>query len=168
MSASLIKTLIFTIVVPGTVCVYIPYVLRGAGPHPIAPLAWLGLLPALAGVAIYLWCAWDFATFGRGTPVIFDAPQRLVARGLFRWVRNPMYCAVLLMVLGQAVLFWSAPTLWYAAALALIFHSFVVLYEEPVLRRKFGDSYQEYRNSVPRWIPKKPEARPGARRAPAT
>ena len=164
MSASLIKTLMFTILVPGTVCVYVPYRLRGSGPYEIAPWAWLGLLPALAGFAVYLWCAWDFATYGRGTPVIFDAPKRLVARGLFRWVRNPMYCGVLLMVLGQALLFRSTATLWYAAALALIFHLFVLLYEEPTLRRQFGESYEQYRHSVPRWIPK---AKPGAARVPA-
>src|SRR5579864_8806429 len=149
MWASLIKTLIFTVLVPGTVCLYVPYRLRGPGAHIRVPLGWLGLAPVLAGFVVYLWCAWDFATAGRGTPAIFDAPKRLVARGLYRWVRNPMYWGVLLMVLGQALLFWSAATLWYALAAAFVFHGFVVLYEEQVLQGKFGESYAEYRRSVP-------------------
>jgi protein-S-isoprenylcysteine O-methyltransferase Ste14 len=116
-------------------------------------------VPAAAGFAIYLWCAWDFAVAGRGTPMIFDPPKRLVARGLYRFVRNPMYCGVLLMVLGQAVLFESTATVVYALVAGLFFHAFVVLYEEPALRRKFGESYQQYRNSVPRWIPRLSAAR---------
>jgi protein-S-isoprenylcysteine O-methyltransferase Ste14 len=153
-SQNIVKTLIFTIVVPGTVGVYIPYRLRGPGPHAISALGLLGLAPGAVGVAVYLWCAWDFATFGGGTPLPLDAPKRLVARGLYRFVRNPMYVGVLLAILGQALCFGSVPTLWYALAIALFFHSFVVFYEEPALRRKFGESYAEYTKTVPRWIPK--------------
>ena len=91
-----------------------------------------------------------------------DAPKRLVARGLYRFVRNPMYVGVLLAILGQALWFGSAATLWYAMVAALFFHLFVVFYEEPTLRRKFGESYTEYAKSVPRWMPK-----PAARPAPA-
>jgi protein-S-isoprenylcysteine O-methyltransferase Ste14 len=154
MIPSLIKTLIFTILVPGTVCLYIPYRLRRPGPHTIAPLGFVGLVPVASGFAVYLWCAWDFATAGLGTPLPLDAPKLLVARGLYRFVRNPMYVGVLLMVLGQALLFSSMATLWYALVAALCFHGMVVLYEEPVLLRKFGESYEQYRNSVPRWIPR--------------
>ena len=169
MTASLVKTLIFTVLVPGTVCVYIPYRLRAQVPQIIPPVGWLGILPILAGFAIYLWCAWDFATAGRGTPAPFDAPRRLVARGLYRWVRNPMYCGVLLMVFGQALLFWSRPTLWYGIAAALAFHLMVVIYEEPVLGHKFGESYRQYRHQVSRWLPKRPQQqpKPGAARAQA-
>lgn len=154
MAAALIKTLIFTILVPGTVCIYIPYRLRGPGAHAIVGWAWLGAVPLAVGFAVYLWCAWDFATAGRGTPLPLDAPKRLVARGLYRFMRNPMYVGVLLMVLGQALLFRSRAILWYAAVAWLFFHAMVMLYEEPVLGRKFGESYAQYRSSVSRWIPR--------------
>jgi len=153
MGANLLKTLVFTILVPGTVAGYIPYVLRGRTFQPAAGLALLGALPLAAGLPIYLWCAWDFATAGRGTPLPLDAPRRLVVRGLYRFVRNPMYVGVLLLLSGQAILFASGPTIWYMLAVALFFHSFVVFYEEPALLRRFGESYAEYRARVPRWIP---------------
>ena len=156
------KTLIFTIVVPGTVGVYIPYRLRGPGPHTISALGLAGIAPVAAGVAVYLWCAWDFATFGRGTPLPLDAPKQLVARGLYRFVRNPMYVGVLLAIFGQALWFESIATLWYGLAVALMFHLMVVFYEEPTLRGKFGESYAVYCQTVSRWIPK-----PAAKRAPA-
>lgn len=154
MLPSLLKTLLFTILVPGTVAIYIPYILRGPGPHPITGLGLAGLAPAAAGAAIYFWCAWDFAVLGRGTPLPLDAPRRLVARGLYRFVRNPMYVGVLLLIFGQAIAFRSADTLWYGLAAAAFFHLFVVFYEEPALRRQFGESYQEYCKTVGRWIPK--------------
>lgn len=150
----LFKTLIFTIVVPGTVVIYVPWVLRGRSAHPVAMWAWIGIVPAAAGLAVYLWCAWGFATAGRGTPLPLDAPKLLVVRGLYRYVRNPMYVGVLMMVLAQAILFASMPTLWYAAIAWLFFHAMAVVYEEPTLRSKFGDSYEQYRKSVPRWIPR--------------
>lgn len=158
---NLIKTLIFTVLVPGTVGVYIPYRLRGPGWRPISMAGWLGLAPVAAGVAVYLWCAWDFATFGRGTPLPLDAPKELVAHGLYGFVRNPMYVGVLLVIFGQALWFGSVATLWYGLAIALMFHLFVVVYEEPALRRKFGESYERYLKAVPRWMP-----RPAAKRAP--
>jgi steroid 5-alpha reductase family enzyme len=159
---SIFKTLIFTIVVPGTVGVYIPYRLRGPGPHAVPAFGWPGIELLAAGVAVYLWCAWDFATFGRGTPLPLDPPRQLVARGLYRFVRNPMYVGVLLAVFGQALWFGTAATLWYGVAVALFFHLFVVIYEEPTLRREFGESYAQYLKTVPRWIPK-----PAAKPAPA-
>ncbi len=142
--------------------VYIPYLMRGPGAHAISALGLLGVVPAAVGVAVVLWCEWDFATFGRGTPFPLDAPKQLVARGLYRFVRNPMYVGVLLAILGQALWFESAATLWYAMAAALCFHLFVVFYEEPTLRHKFGEPYKQYAKAVPRWMPK-----PAARLAPA-
>jgi len=151
--ASLAKTLMFTILVPGTVGVYIPYRLRPATPHAITAVAALGLLPIAAGFCIYLWCAWDFATFGRGTPLPLDPPKELVVRGLFRYARNPMYVGVLLAIFGQALWFTSAVILGYGLAVAVGFHLMVILYEEPVLRAKFGASYEQYCREVRRWIP---------------
>jgi protein-S-isoprenylcysteine O-methyltransferase Ste14 len=160
--SNLLKTALFTIAFPGTVAVYVPYRLRATGQQAISALGWLGLAPLAIGIAVYLWCAWDFATFGRGTPLPLDAPRQLVARGLYRYVRNPMYWGVLLVIDGQALLFASLPTLCYGLAVAAGFHLFVILYEEPALTRQFGESYRQYLKTVPRWIPK-----PAAARAPA-
>jgi protein-S-isoprenylcysteine O-methyltransferase Ste14 len=153
-----LKTLIFTVVVPGSVTVLVPYLLlSAAGGAPRLELSrpWaLGLVPILLGAGIYFWCAWDFAFAGKGTPAPIDPPRELVARGLYRIVRNPMYVGVLLVVLGEAALFRSAALVIYAALLFVAFHLFVVLYEEPDLRRRFGESYERYRSAVPRWIPR--------------
>jgi protein-S-isoprenylcysteine O-methyltransferase Ste14 len=110
----------------------------------------------VAGTALYVWCVWNFAAVGRGTPGPWDAPSRVVAAGPYRWVRNPIYIAALLIVLGQAWLFMSLRLLTYAGAMAVFFHLFVTGYEERALRRRFGNTYLEYRRLVPRWIPRPP------------
>jgi protein-S-isoprenylcysteine O-methyltransferase Ste14 len=153
-----LKTLIFTLVVPGTVTILIPYWLlssRSASPPmQIGPLRYLGVLPILLGTSIYLWCAWDFTFAGRGTPAPIDPPKTLVVRGLYRYARNPMYIGVVLLLFGEALLFASRVLFGYVAMVFLSFHLFVVLYEEPTLRRKFGEPYQRYCESVPRWFPR--------------
>lgn len=151
----LAKTLIFTIVAPGTVTGLIPYLLLAPGAEfEIDRFKLFGLLPIALGAAAYFWCAWDFAMAGRGTPFPLDAPRVFVARGLYRYVRNPMYVAVVSIILGEALVFESWRLFVYALIAWTISHLFVVLYEEPTLRRKFGPQYEEYRRSVPRWIPK--------------
>ena len=154
----LIKTAIFTVLVPGTVGIYIPYRLlaRSERTWDLGAFRYLGLIPIALGAAIYLWCAWDFAVAGRGTPAPMDPPKELVARGLYRWVRNPMYVGVLSVVLGQALLFGAPVVAEYAVVAFAFFHLFVLLYEEPTLGAKFGDSYARYRRSVPRWLPRRP------------
>jgi protein-S-isoprenylcysteine O-methyltransferase Ste14 len=148
------KTLLFTVIVPGTVVGLVPHWIRAAtGASPAGPLLRaLALLLAVAGLSIYLWCALDFAR-AAGTPAPIDPPKELVARGLYRWSRNPMYIGVLSMIAAQALFFASPGTLLYAAALFFAFHTFVILYEEPTLTRSFGTAYQRYLESVPRWIP---------------
>ncbi len=151
---TLFKTLIFTILVPGTVTILIPrWLLSAQTTLPSYGFRYLALIPILIGATIYLWCAWDFATAGRGTPAVFDPPKDLVVRGLYHFVRNPMYVGILTVLFGEAALFASIKLLVYACCVALLFHTFVVLYEEPALRRKFGDSYRDYCLAVPRWIP---------------
>lgn len=99
---TLFKTLIFTILVPGTVTVLIPrWLLSTEHTTPTGAIHYLGLVPILMGAAIYLWCAWDFATFGKGTPAPIDAPKKLVVRGLYRVTRNPMYIGVGLILIGE-------------------------------------------------------------------
>jgi protein-S-isoprenylcysteine O-methyltransferase Ste14 len=152
------KTLIFTVLVPGTVAVLIPYRLGSSvaatGNLPIGSFRYSGVGLIVAGALIYFWCAWDFTFAGRGTPAPIDPPKELVVRGLYKFVRNPMYVGVLSVLLGEAVLFEARVLFGYAGLLFVLFFAFVVLYEEPALGRKFGTSYQRYRDVVPRWIPR--------------
>jgi protein-S-isoprenylcysteine O-methyltransferase Ste14 len=151
---------VFTVVVPGLGGAWLPWWLlthgtRGTTSTP-APAAWAALPVIAAGAALYFWCAWNFATVGGGTPGPWDAPRRVVARGPYRWVRNPIYLAALLVVLGEAWLFTSPRLLVYAGVMAACFHLFVTGYEERTLTRRFGPAYLEYRRAVPRWIPRMP------------
>jgi protein-S-isoprenylcysteine O-methyltransferase Ste14 len=100
---------------------------------------------------LVLWTAGLFAVQGRGTPLPLDPPRTLVVAGPYRYVRNPMYVGALLALLGYAAWFQSAWLLGYAGAVALAFHAFVVLYEEPHLGRVFGEAYRRYCEAVPRW-----------------
>jgi protein-S-isoprenylcysteine O-methyltransferase Ste14 len=151
-----LKTLIFTIIVPGAIAALIPYLLLSGNPSfpNIGLFQSLGLFPMAIGAAIYLRCAWDFAATGKGTPAPIDPPKRLVAQGLYRFVRNPMYFGVLLALLGEAWLFKSGALLVYTVIAFTWQHLFVVFYEEPALKRKFGESYSDYLARTPRWIPR--------------
>lgn len=151
-----IRNLVFTIVVPGLGGGWVPWRIVTSDGHAATPAAWEAIPVIAAGTALYLCCVWNFAAVGRGTPGLWDAPRRVVAVGPYRWVRNPIYIAALLIVAGQAWLFWSLPLLEYAAAMAIFFHLFVIGYEEPRLRRRFGTAYLDYRRTVPRWIPARP------------
>lgn len=148
----LVKNLIFTGLVPGTVAGVVPWLLVGDQAALGGGARLLGLLLFALGLAIYSWCVWDFASFGRGTPAPIDAPRHLVVRGLYRWSRNPMYLGVLALVLGWAALFAHATVVVYAVFVFTAFHCFVVFYEEPQLARLFGDEYAAYRAGVGRWL----------------
>ena len=106
------------------------------------------------GGSMLVWCIWDFAKRGRGTLAPVDPPRQLVVQGLYRYVRNPMYVGALLALLGQAAFFKSVSLLWYAGAFFVCVHLFVVFYEEPTLARRFGSSYEQYRLTVNRWLPR--------------
>lgn len=149
----LLKNLIFTVVVPGSVAVWVPLLLAGERlPASGWPMG-LALVLFLTGGSIYAWCVWDFASFGRGTPAPIDAPKKLVIRGLYRYVRNPMYVGVLTVILGWAALFRSPGLVLYAAIVAIWMHLFVRFYEEPRLTREFGEQYVAYKAGVRRWLP---------------
>src|SRR2546421_11993338 len=151
-----LKTLIFTILVPGTVAGIVPWLLlqsSGEAAH-LTPSPWLiGLLPLLLGVGLYFWCAGAFTFIGKGTPAPIDTPIFLVREGPYQWVRNPMYLAVLSVIIGEAILFHSLLLVGYALLIGVVAHLFVVFYEEPSLRRRFGESYEAYLRTVPRWLP---------------
>lgn len=159
------KTLLFTVLVPGTVAGLVPYWIRSAAGD-VPAQAWLralALVPALVGVVFYSWCALDFAR-AAGTPAPIDPPKQLVARGLYRFSRNPMYVGVLALIAAQALYFGSSWLWLYTALLFVAFHTFVVLYEEPTLARSFGAAYRHYRETVPRWLPRIRPRDPAAER----
>lgn len=152
-----LKTLVFTIFVPGTVAGLVPWLLLQSSGEAVmpAPSIWLiGLLPLLLGAGLYFWCAGAFTFIGKGTPAPIDAPIFLVKAGPYQWVRNPMYVAVLAMVIGQAILFRSFLLLGYALLVWGVVHLFVVFVEEPSLRHQFTESYETYLHTVPRWLPR--------------
>jgi len=151
----ILKTILFTIFVPGSVLVLIPYWLLDGFPRPErGPLTWVGMLIMLLGAAVYFRCAWEFAVRGLGTPAPIAPTKFLVTTALHRYMRNPMYIGVLGVLLGEAATFRALVLLEYAAFCFAAAYLFVLFYEEPTLRRQFGESYEEYRRSVPRWIPR--------------
>lgn len=154
----LIKTLIFTFIVPGAVTIIVPYWLLSCSAPPALQFGlfrYFGLLPASIGIAILLRCVWDFTFAGKGTPAPIDPPKELVVQGLYRYVRNPMYIGILSILLGEAVFFTSWRLFEYTIIVFSLFYLFVLFYEEPVLKKKFGESYREYCKKVSRWIPRR-------------
>ncbi len=149
----LLKNILFTFLVPATVAVYVPLLLAAQRPCGAGLRLAIALVLLSSGAAVYLWCLWDFATFGRGTPAPVDAPKRLVVRGLYRYTRNPMYLGVLTAILGWTLLFGAWELCIYAMGMGLCFHLFVVFYEEPHLRSAFGADYEAYCTRVGRWLP---------------
>ncbi len=150
----LLKNLLFTSLVPGTVAVYIPLLIANKQSLTSGLFFCAAIIILVLGAGIYIWCIWDFAIFGRGTPAPIDQPKRLVVRGLYRYTRNPMYVGVLTVILGWAILFRAVPLLFYAIGVGTVFHLFIVFYEERHLQRKFGDEYNDYRSRTGRWLPR--------------
>jgi len=154
-----IGTMLFVVLFPGTVVVYVPYLLSrwtfGPAFFGVAITRWLGVALIVCGLPIFCDFLLRFVREGRGTPAPIAPPQRLVVGGAFRYVRNPGYVAVVSLLVGQALVFGSTAVLLYAFAVALAFHGFVVLYEEPTLRRQFGAEYEAYCRAVPRWLPRR-------------
>jgi len=152
-------TIVFTLIVPVTVVGLVPYRLSGWQLTSSVSLRVLGVLLILAALPIFLAFLVRFVREGIGTPAPIAPPERLVVGGPFERVRNPGYVAVVALVVGQGLLFGRGAVLVYAVLLALGFHLFVVLYEEPTLRRRFGAEYEAYCRRVPRWLPRRPSAR---------
>lgn len=159
----LLKNIVFTILIPGTVAVYIPLWIAPAGSN-LFTSGWdlkklIATLVLLSGIVICLWSLRDFAVHGRGTPAPFDPPKWLVTRGFYRYVRNPMYVGVLTTIFSWALLFSSFGIFFYGIAVGLLFHLFVVLVEEPSLKKRFGKSYTHYCEGVGRWVPRSRQRR---------
>jgi protein-S-isoprenylcysteine O-methyltransferase Ste14 len=151
----ILKAILFTVLMPGVGIVLVPYSILSQSAEIVWPgpsvlsvsVAMLGLL----GMATLLQCIWSFALHGKGTLAPLDPPKVLVVRGAYRCTRNPMYVAVVVVLVSEAIFFGSSALLIYAGIGLLIFHLFVLRYEEPHLRRQFGTSYDEYCRAVPRW-----------------
>ena len=151
----LLKTLLFTLLVPVSVALFIPRLLLSplsSVPAAAHFMTISGACLILVGTVFYMKCAWDFAVVGKGTPAPIDAPKTLIARGFYRLTRNPMYVGILMIVIGESLIFHSGVLLVYAVLLWLAFHLMVLLYEEPHLKKTFGSSYEEYCKQVPRWF----------------
>lgn len=142
---------------PGVVAGYIPWRFYGLSelhPNLRSPLDLVGLLLVTVGAVLLGTCIVEFATRGRGTLSPVDPPKELVVQGLYRYVRNPMYVSVSTIVLGEALLARSLALLFYWAIFFTAANLFVLLYEEPALRRQFGESYERYTQQVGRWLPR--------------
>ncbi|HEX7070655.1 MAG TPA: isoprenylcysteine carboxylmethyltransferase family protein [Rhodothermales bacterium] len=148
---------LFLLAAPGVVAGLIPYWLTGWRPHELPPamaVRVFGLVLVALGSACLLECFARFALEGEGTPAPVAPTRHLVVTGAYRYVRNPMYVAVLGIVFGQALLLGSPVLLGYGLIVWVLFHLFVVLYEEPTLKRRYGDSYRTYVSNVRRWWPR--------------
>jgi len=149
---------------PGAVTVAVPAALLiGTGAHvgwglegaaAVLPVL-LGLALIAAGLALWLWTVRLFARVGEGTLAPWDPTRRLVVRGPYRHVRNPMIAAVLAVLAGEAALFGSVPLLIWCAAFFALNQVWFVLHEEPGLESRFGDEYRAYKRNVPRWLPRR-------------
>lgn len=164
--AAIAGSAVFLLLAPGAVAGLVPWWLTRWRLHPAplgAPQRVAGALLIAAGAAALLHSFGRFALEGSGTPAPIAPTERLVVGGLYRHVRNPMYLSVLSAIVGQALLLGQLGLLCYAAAVGAIMVGFVRLVEEPVLARRYGAEYQDYRRAVPAWLPRLRPWKPGRR-----
>lgn len=155
---AVIGSAIFLVLAPGTVAGLVPWWISRWRFEPAGsaslPLRLIGGVLVTAGVLVLLDSFARFAIQGLGTPAPVFPTRYLVVSGLYRYVRNPMYVAVLVVIIGQGLIFANTRVLEYGALVWLAFHLFVVAYEEPTLHRTFGPEYEAFSRGVPRWIPR--------------
>jgi len=163
--SAILGTLVFLLVAPGFVAGVVPWWIARWRFQPIplniSLLRWIGAVLLLIGAAIVLDSFARFALQGLGTPAPVLPTKHLVITGLYRYVRNPMYVGVGAAIFGQALMFGSKELLLYGGLVWLGFHLFIYFYEEPTLRKTFGEEYDVFCREVPRWIPR-------SRRAPSS
>lgn len=151
-----VRNLFFTLLQPGMVAGLIPYWIlrsRGEWDFPVFP-SWsnVGVLLFVPGLMILLICIADFAKKGKGTLSPADPTKKLVVSGLYQYSRNPMYVGVILMLSGEALFFTSWMLTGYMVLIFILFYGFVVRFEEPRLKRDFGEEYEKYTESIGRWF----------------
>ena len=152
-----LRSLFWALLFPGFFAGYVPW--RWFGVRDIVldgrqPRHWLGVIAIGFGVLLLAICVVEFAHRGRGTLSPADPPRKLVVQGPYRWVRNPMYLAVTLILLGEVLLTRSPGLLLYWVLWFAVVNLFIRAYEEPSLRRQFGAEYERYTAAVPRWLPR--------------
>ena len=151
------RALIAFIALPCVVAGLIPFLVLG-GNLRLAKTAPYGIGAAVIGFVLLLWCVRDFYVAGKGTLAPWDPPKHLVIVGLYRFVRNPMYIAVLTLVAGWSLAFGSVWLVLYLCILAIGFHLRVLMYEEPRLRQQFPADWEFYSRTVSRWLPRPPRS----------
>ena len=152
-----VRSVLWAVLFPGFFAGYVPwrfFGLRQAQVDPASPADILGVVFMGLGISLLAACILEFARSGRGTLSPVDPPRRLVARGLYQYVRNPMYLSITTIVLGEVILTGSVGLAVYWALWFLGANAFVIGYEEPTLRARFGASYDEYTRRVGRWMPR--------------
>jgi protein-S-isoprenylcysteine O-methyltransferase Ste14 len=155
MLMTIIKSLLYLLFEAGIFALYIPLALLRTGPRiDFGIISFLAIPLWLIGGLIVLWCFWNFTFQGRGTPLPSDPPRELVITGPYRYVRNPIYMGVFAIFFGHFLWFAYWALFIYTVLAFIGAHIFVVLYEEPTLKRKFGESYENYLQHVPRWLPR--------------
>lgn len=161
-----LRSIFFTLLLPGTITVLIPYWIVStsdvAALSSNHPFRYFGIPLIMVGAAGLLWCIWQFFSEGRGTLAPIDPPKDLVIRGLYKYVRNPMYVSVVTILVGEAILFLSTEIVIETGIFMVLAYLFVVFYEEPALRHQFGESYERYLRTVGRWIPRSKEKTRGS------
>ncbi len=157
-AGSTVGSVIFFVLAPGAVAGLVPYMISKWRFEPsflgVLAVRFAGGMLVVMGVVSLVHCFVRFALEGRGTPAPVAPTEALVVSGLYRYVRNPMYLAVVGMIAGQAFLFGSVSLIGYATVVWMSFNAFVLWYEEPTLRRRYGNAYEAYRANVPRWVPR--------------
>ena len=149
------KSLLYLIFEAGLFALYIPLAFLRTGPRiETDVISFLAIPLWLIGGLTVLWCFWEFTFKGRGTPAPIDPPKELVVTGSYRYVRNPIYVGVVSIFLGHFLWFGYWALLIYTVFAFIGVYLFVVLYEEPTLRSKFGTAYEDYLKRVPRWLPR--------------
>ncbi len=150
------KTILFVIFAHGFLLAGVPFILLRSVvfSSTLDVLKAVAFLPLALGGILYFGSVFDFAVTGKGTPAVWDPPISFVSGNLYNKTRNPMYGGMTLILIGEAVFFKSLWLFLYAIILWVFFHGFVMIYEEPALKKKFGKPYEHYLTSVPRWIPK--------------
>jgi len=149
------KSLLYLILEAGLFALYIPLAFLRTGPRiEIGVISYLAIPLWVIGSLMVLRSFWDFTFKGHGTPIPIDPPKELVITGFYRYVRNPIYVGVLSIFLGHFLWFGYLALLIYTAFAFIGVHSFIILYEEPILKKKFGSAYEDYLKRVPRWIPR--------------
>ena len=153
----LLRSLLWTVLLPGMIAGFVPWRYFGVSRVRLdlsSPADLLGIVLVALGIALLGACIWEFARRGRGTLSPVDPPKELVVQGLYRYMRNPMYVGVSLIILGEAALASSTALVVYWALFFAMANLFIRLYEEPTLRAQFGESYERYTQRVGRWLPR--------------